>query len=71
VTASLSTSALAHALVFVALDAADKAENGSVIAATRLCFDVLRRSDPRIGDPSDGDIAALLRAENLGTDHTH
>jgi hypothetical protein len=62
-TASLSTSALGHELVMVGLAAADRAADDSVIAATRLCFDQMRKRDFRIADPTDADIAALLRGE--------
>lgn len=61
VTASLSSGALGNALVWAALDAADRAEDGSVIAAVRTVFDRMRKSDQRIADPGDRDIDDLLR----------
>ena len=63
-TASLSIGALGSALVWAALDAADRAEDGSVIAAVRQRFDEMRKRDARIGDAADADIAALLRGEH-------
>jgi hypothetical protein len=61
VTASLSFGALGNALVWAALGAADRAEDGSLIATVRTVFDQLRRNDPRIADPGDRDIEDLLR----------
>jgi hypothetical protein len=59
-----TVTALADALLAAALKAADDASDGSVIAAkVRLRFDEMRKRDPRIADPADTDIAALLRGE--------
>ncbi len=53
----------AAVLLAAALKAADRAEDGSVIAAVRLCFGEMRKGDARIADPADADIASLLNGE--------
>jgi hypothetical protein len=63
VTASLSIGALGSALVWAALDAADRAEDGSITATVRAVFDQMRVADSRIADPGDRDITALLNGE--------
>ena len=49
--------------MWAALDAADRAEDGSITATVRAVFDRMRVADPRIADPGDRDIAALLNGE--------